>query len=66
MDLEGRHCRMNAKIRKARTASDRFVFSGCRGDHIHMNAKVGLGVLMTGLCVTNLEGRHHHEKRRAC
>jgi hypothetical protein len=31
-----------------------------------MNAKVGLGVLMTGLCVTNLEGRHHHEKRRAC
>jgi hypothetical protein len=39
MDLEGRHYHTD---RKARTANDRFVFSWCRRDHIHVNAKVGL------------------------
>ena len=66
MGLEGRHYHMNAKIRKATSASNRFVFNRRRGDYLHMNAKLRLGVLLMGLCVTNLEGSHCHAKRRAC
>ena len=66
MGLEGRHFHVNVKIRKATYASDRFVFNRRRRDHLHVNAKLRLGVLMMGLCVTNLEGSDHYTKRRVC
>ena len=53
---------MNVKIRKATSTSNRFVFNRRRGDYLHMNAKLRLGVLLMGLCVTNLEGSHCHAK----
>ena len=42
-----------SKLEK-RAASDGFVFSRRRGDHIHVNAKVRSGMLMIGLCAMNL------------
>lgn len=41
MGLEGRHRQVNVKVRKGSAASDKFVFSGCRRDHLHVNAEVG-------------------------
>jgi hypothetical protein len=38
--LEGRNRQVNAKFRKGRAASDRFVFSGRRGEHLQVNTEV--------------------------
>ena len=54
---------MNAKIRKATSASNRFVFNRRRGDYLHVNPKLRLGVLLMGLCVTNLEGSHRQSRK---